>query len=87
MDRKLPIGIQSFEKIRCDGFVYVDKTAYVWKLVRTGAPYFFSRPRRFGKSLLVAGSAVTEHDVYTYGQSPAIDYRGLAGKATVSYVA
>jgi len=54
MDRKLPIGIQSFEKIRRDGFVYVDKTAYVWRLAHDGMPYFLSRPRRFGKSLLVS---------------------------------
>ncbi|MBQ9003494.1 MAG: ATP-binding protein [Eggerthellaceae bacterium] len=54
MDRKLPIGIQSFEKIRRDGFVYVDKTTYVWKLAHEGVPYFLSRPRRFGKSLLVS---------------------------------
>lgn len=54
MGRKLPIGIQSFEKIRRDGFVYVDKTAYVHALARAGAPVFLSRPRRFGKSLLVS---------------------------------
>ncbi len=54
MARKLPIGIQSFEKIRRDGFVYVDKTAYVYDLVRAGVPTFLSRPRRFGKSLLVS---------------------------------
>lgn len=53
-DRKLPIGIQSFEKIRNDHFVYVDKTEYVYKLVHSGIPYFLSRPRRFGKSLLVS---------------------------------
>lgn len=54
MERRLPIGIQSFEKIRRDGFVYVDKTAHVWRLVRAGVPVFLSRPRRFGKSLLVS---------------------------------
>ena len=54
MMRKLPIGIQSFEKIRRDGFVYVDKTAYVHDLAQAGVPYFLSRPRRFGKSLLVS---------------------------------
>lgn len=52
--RKLPIGIQSFEKIRRDGFIYVDKTSYIYKLVHSGIPYFLSRPRRFGKSLLVS---------------------------------
>lgn len=54
MARKLPIGIQSFEKMRRDGYVYVDKTAYVYELARTSVPYFLSRPRRFGKSLLVS---------------------------------
>lgn len=52
--RKLPIGIQTFEKIRKGGYVYVDKTALVWQLVQTSTPYFLSRPRRFGKSLLVS---------------------------------
>ncbi len=54
MARKLPIGIQSFEKLRKDGCLYVDKTAYVYKLVSNSTPYFLSRPRRFGKSLLVS---------------------------------
>ncbi len=52
--RKLPIGIQSFESIRKDGYVYVDKTAYVYKLAHEGKPYFLSRPRRFGKSLFLS---------------------------------
>ena len=51
---KYPIGIQSFERIREDGFVYVDKTALIYDLVQTGTIYFLSRPRRFGKSLLVS---------------------------------
>ncbi len=51
---KYPIGIQNFEKIRKDGFVYVDKTAYVYKLASEGNYYFLSRPRRFGKSLLLS---------------------------------
>ncbi len=49
-----PIGIQSFSEIRSGGFVYVDKTAYVYRLASTGKYYFLSRPRRFGKSLLVS---------------------------------
>ena len=52
--RKLPIGIQNFEKLRKDGYVYVDKTAWVHRLVTTGSYYFLSRPRRFGKSLLIS---------------------------------
>ncbi|MDR2445137.1 MAG: ATP-binding protein, partial [Spirochaetaceae bacterium] len=51
--RKMPIGIQDFEDLRRSGYVYVDKTAFVWKLAREGKPYFLSRPRRFGKSLLL----------------------------------
>ena len=51
---KYPIGIQNFEKIRREGYVYVDKTALVYKLVNEGCYYFLSRPRRFGKSLLIS---------------------------------
>ena len=49
-----PIGVQNFESIRQGGYVYVDKTALVHRLVTTGKYYFLSRPRRFGKSLLVS---------------------------------
>ena len=49
-----PIGIQSFEEIRSGGYVYVDKTALIYRLTSTGKYYFLSRPRRFGKSLLVS---------------------------------
>ncbi|MBQ7166020.1 MAG: AAA family ATPase, partial [Treponema sp.] len=52
--RKMPVGIQDFETIRTEGYVYVDKTALIYELVQTGKPYFLSRPRRFGKSLLVS---------------------------------
>ena len=52
--RKLPIGIQTFEKVRSEGFLYVDKTRMVWDLVSTSVPNFLSRPRRFGKSLLLS---------------------------------
>ena len=51
---KYPIGIQSFEQIIGDGYVYVDKTALIYDLVTKGKIYFLSRPRRFGKSLLVS---------------------------------
>ena len=51
---KYPIGIQSFDRIREDGYVYVDKTALVYDLVSKGKIYFLSRPRRFGKSLLIS---------------------------------
>ncbi len=49
-----PIGIQNFEKIRTEDFLYVDKTAEIYKLAKDGRYYFLSRPRRFGKSLLVS---------------------------------
>ncbi len=52
--RKLPIGIQSFEKLRRDRYVYIDKTAFLWQLVQGSNPYFLSRPRRFGKSLFLS---------------------------------
>jgi len=51
--KKLPIGIQSFDKIRSDDFYYVDKTRYVYELTQKGQYYFLSRPRRFGKSLFL----------------------------------
>ncbi len=51
--KKLPIGIQTFERMRTEGFVYVDKTRYIATLVERGVYYFLSRPRRFGKSLFV----------------------------------
>ncbi len=52
--QNLPIGIQNFEKIRNDGYLYVDKTEFVYRLATTGSYYFLSRPRRFGKSLLIS---------------------------------
>jgi hypothetical protein len=52
--RNLPIGIQDFKYIRDNDCVYVDKTVYVYQMAKQGKPYFLSRPRRFGKSLLVS---------------------------------
>ena len=54
MDRLYPIGIQTFEKIRQGGYCYVDKTALVYQLAQSGQYIFLSRPRRFGKSLLLS---------------------------------
>ena len=51
--RKLPIGIQTFRLIREEGYYYVDKTAFIERLIDGGKYYFLSRPRRFGKSLLL----------------------------------
>ena len=52
--KRLPLGIQSFEKIRREDFLYVDKTAAVYQIANAGNYYFLSRPRRFGKSLLIS---------------------------------
>ena len=53
-DRRLPVGIQSFEKIRKEGYLYVDKTDIIWQLANRNKTYnYLSRPRRFGKSILV----------------------------------
>ena len=53
-DRRLPVGIQSFEVIREDGYLYVDKTDIIWQLANRDKKYnYLSRPRRFGKSVLV----------------------------------
>ena len=54
MSRKLPIGMQSFKDLREKNFLYVDKTAYIFRLVNTNKVYFLSRPRRFGKSLFLS---------------------------------
>ena len=67
----MPIGIQDFEDLRRRGCVYVDKTAYVYDLAREGKAYFLSRPRRFGKSLLLSTM-----EAYFLGKKEL--FRGLA---------
>ncbi|MDR3063138.1 MAG: AAA family ATPase [Methanobrevibacter sp.] len=52
--QKLPVGIQTFSKIRENNYLYVDKTENIFNLIENGEAYFLSRPRRFGKSLLVS---------------------------------
>jgi hypothetical protein len=52
--RKYPIGLQDFGKIRKEGFLYIDKTRLIYNLIESGNYYFLSRPRRFGKSLLLS---------------------------------
>jgi hypothetical protein len=52
--RKYPIGIQAFSEIIEEGFIYVDKTELIHQLITSGKYYFLSRPRRFGKSLLLS---------------------------------
>jgi hypothetical protein len=66
-----PIGIQSFEEIRNGGYVYVDKTAQIYGLAANGKYYFLSRPRRFGKSLLLSTM-----EAYFLGQKEL--FKGLA---------
>ena len=69
--RRYPIGVQTFEKIREGGFLYIDKTALVYDLVTSNTIYFLGRPRRFGKSLLV-----TTLEAYFSGKKEL--FRGLA---------
>jgi hypothetical protein len=66
-----PIGIQNFEKIRRGGYVYVDKTAQIYEMANSGSYYFLSRPRRFGKSLLLSTL-----EAYFLGQKDL--FKGLA---------
>jgi hypothetical protein len=53
-EKELPIGISSFPKIVEKNLIYVDKTEYVYRLLKKSGIYFLSRPRRFGKSLLIS---------------------------------
>lgn len=69
--RKLPIGIQTFEEIRSGGYLYVDKTDLVYQIANVGKPYFLSRPRRFGKSLLIS-----TFEAYFHGRKDL--FQGLA---------
>jgi len=73
--RKLPLGIQTFEKLIADDYLYIDKTEYIYRLVTHGSIYFLSRPRRFGKSLtlstlaaLFEGKRELFRDLYIYDQ-------------------
>ena len=52
--QNLPIGIQDFESLRRSDFLYIDKTELIYKMIKGGRYYFLSRPRRFGKSLLMS---------------------------------
>ena len=55
MNNKIyPIGVQNFEKLRTGGYFYIDKTELIYRIIKTGSYYFLSRPRRFGKSLLIS---------------------------------
>ena len=78
--KTLPIGIQSFEKLREDGYLYIDKTELVYKLIKGGSYYFLSRPRRFGKSLLMS----TIHAVFD-GKRELFDGLAIADKADMDW--
>ena len=62
-ERRYPVGIQTFERMIKEGYLYIDKTDLVWKLAHLSPYVFLSRPRRFGKSLLT-----TTLDSYFKGQ-------------------
>ena len=62
-ERKYPVGIQTFERLRKENYCYIDKTDLVWKMTKESPYVFLSRPRRFGKSLLT-----TTLDSYFKGQ-------------------
>lgn len=68
---KYPLGIQDFEGLRTDGYLYLDKTALIHQLIQKGKYYFLSRPRRFGKSLLIS-------TLEAYFQGKQELFRGLA---------
>ena len=78
--KTLPIGVQSFEKLRESGYLYIDKTELVYKLIKGGSYYFLSRPRRFGKSLLMS----TIHAVFD-GKRELFDGLAIADKADMDW--
>ena len=94
----MPIGIQDFADIRENGYVYVDKTEHIYNLVTNGKPYFLSRPRRFGKSLLVTtleayflgkkdlfkGLAIEKYETDWF-EYPVLKFSLAAGEFTKSY--
>ena len=80
MGQKLPIGIQSFEKLRTEGYLYIDKTERIYQLITTGRYYFLSRPRRFGKSLLQS----TIHAFFS-GKRELFDGLAVASKSDVTW--
>ena len=71
MSKLYPVGVQNFEGLIHDGYVYVDKTAQIYELFNTNKYYFLSRPRRFGKSLLLS-------TLEAYAQGKKELFKGLA---------
>ncbi len=78
---KYPIGIQTFAKIREENYLYIDKTEIVHRLVKDGGYYFLSRPRRFGKSLLI-----TTLEVYFQGQKELFEGLAISELETADYI-
>ena len=74
--KKLPIGIQNFESMRRDGYFYLDKTDKIFRLTSTGRYYFLSRPRRFGKSLLLSTIKASSSRDSPWTASPTTGHRG-----------
>lgn len=74
-----PIGIQNFEKIRNDGYFYIDKTALMYQMVKTGSYYFLSRPRRFRKESahLYSGSLFSRKEGTVHGTGSGKVGKGL----------
>ena len=85
--KKLPLDVQSFEKMRTENYLYVDKTRHIYKMISEGTYYFLSRPRRFGKSLFVStlkcffegrkelfdGLWIAEHGEWDWQEHPVIN--------------
>ena len=88
---KYPIGIQSFDRIIEDGYVYIDKTDMVYSLAQEGSIYFLSRPRRFGKSLLVSTLRIDAEKLFSgqegtfQGTEDRQPGKGLEGLSCVPY--
>ena len=78
--KTLPIGVQSFEKLREGGYLYIDKTELIYKMIKGGNYYFLSRPRRFGKSLLMS----TIHAIFD-GKRELFDGLAIADKADMDW--
>ena len=78
--RKLPIGIQDFEKLRTGDYLYIDKTEHIHSLVTSGSYYFLSRPRRFGKSLLMS----TIHALFS-GKKELFEGLAIASKPDITW--
>ena len=81
MSKLYPVGVQNFEGLIHDGYVYVDKTAQIYELFNTNKYYFLSRPRRFGKSLLLSTL-----EAYAQGKSFSRDWHWRNWRRTGRYI-